>query len=267
MPAPPSNAPRNTIAAFLDRSGGPRVIAHRGLSGLLPENTVRAFAAALDAGAEMIELDVFLARDGVPMVLHDRELDRTTDGQGAAARQSSDELRALDAGSWFAPDYSGERIPTLAEVLALVRGRALVNVEIKGEAVTRTISGGVVERTIEVIRAADMHEAALLSSFEPRALRQAREIDAEIARASLLHRLRHLGKGPAQILADAESRCFNVGVGELKPGMIEQCHASGAPILVYTVNDPAEMEKLFAMGVDGVFTDRVDLGLELLRDL
>lgn len=266
MPAPPSNAPQNNVAAFLDRSA-PRVIAHRGLSGLYPENTMLAFRQALTAGAEMVELDVFLSRDGVPMVLHDSKLDRTTDGRGAASTHTAAELRTLDASGWFSHGMSGERIPTLAGVLEMLHGHALVNVEIKGEAVTAEIDGGVVERAIEVIHGADMVDAVLLSSFETRALHHARQVDETIARASLFHRLHHLMKRPAQILDEVGSCCFNIAHKELKPAFIEECHAFGAPILVYTVNDPDEMAKLFAMGVDGVFTDRVDLGLELLHGL
>ena len=267
MPAPPSNAPQNNIAAFLDRRRGPRVIAHRGLSGLYPENTMLAFRQALTAGAEMVEFDVFLSRDGVPMVLHDSKLDRTTDGRGAAAARTAAELRTLDAGSWLPHGMSGERIPTLAGALEMLHGHALVNVEIKGEAVTAEIAGGVVERTIEVIHRAGMIDAVLRSSFETRALHHARQVDETIARASLFHRLHHLMKRPAKILDEVGSCCFNIAHKELKPAFIEECHAYGAPILVYTVNDPDEMAKLFAMGVDGVFTDRVDLGLEFLQGL
>ena len=120
-----------TIDDFLRLGERPRVIAHRGFSGVAPENTLAAFRRAIEIGADMIEVDVALTGDGHVVCLHDETLDRTTDGQGLLAAATFEEVRRLDAGSWFAPELAGEKVPTLAEVLDLARGRILVNVEIK----------------------------------------------------------------------------------------------------------------------------------------
>ena len=263
--APPEPSSPN-VTAFLtgDR---PRIIAHRGFSGLFPENTMIAFRKALEGGAEMIELDVLLSRDGELIVLHDAELDRTTDGSGLAAEHDAAALRSLDAGQWFAPEFAGEQLPTLEEVLELVRGRALLNVEIKEEAVTESIAGGVVEKTINAIHAAGMTDAVLLSSFEPRALFQAREIDPALARATLFNAEVHGDQTPTQILEAAGSCSFNLGRDEVTSDIVRACHDRGAVVLVYTVNDGTEMERLFDLGVDGVFTDRMDVGFEVLDRL
>ena len=107
------------------------VTAHRGFSGTAPENTLAAFRAAIDTGCDMIELDVHLSRDNQVVVIHDDTLERTTSGRGNVADQTYAELKRLDAGSWFDPRFSGERIPTLADVLSLARNRILVNIELK----------------------------------------------------------------------------------------------------------------------------------------
>src|SRR5262245_679720 len=105
------------------------VIAHRGASGTCPENTLAAFRRAVEVGADMIELDVQLTRDDAVVVMHDWTLDRTTDGSGAVGERALDELRPLDAGRWFAPEFAGERVPTLAAVLDAVP--IPINVELK----------------------------------------------------------------------------------------------------------------------------------------
>ena len=112
----------------------PVIIAHRGYRKRYPEDPMAAFAAAFDAGAHMVELDVTLTRDRRVVVLHDVTLDRTTDGRGRARGFTLDELKQLDAGSWFDPRFTGERLPTLAEVLDLCAVRGMVNIEIKADA-------------------------------------------------------------------------------------------------------------------------------------
>ena len=109
------------------------LIAHRGFSASAPENTFAAFELAISEGFSNIELDAQLSADGVPVVFHDAEVDRTTDGVGSVANLSLSELRALDAGRWFAPEFSGERVPTLAEVLERLDGRAHIHLELKSK--------------------------------------------------------------------------------------------------------------------------------------
>ncbi|MEE8523355.1 MAG: glycerophosphodiester phosphodiesterase family protein, partial [Thermoanaerobaculia bacterium] len=159
-----------TIDEFLATDAErPRVIAHRGFSGVAPENTLVAIRKAIDVGADMAEIDVLLSRDRHVVVIHDDTLDRTTDGKGPVEDLSLEELRRLDAGSWFSAEFAGERMPTLAEVLDLVRGRILLNVEIKSEAVTREIEGGIVDRVLRLIAEREMGDQVILSSFEPEA--------------------------------------------------------------------------------------------------
>ncbi|MFS8071823.1 MAG: glycerophosphodiester phosphodiesterase, partial [Byssovorax sp.] len=123
----------------------PLVIAHRGDSARRPENTLASFASALEIGAEIVEFDVHLTRDGHVVVLHDALVDRTTDGTGAVRDMTLAEVRQLSAGypSRFGDQYRGERIPTLAEVLGHIRDRAIGMIEIKHDAVTADAEGGI----------------------------------------------------------------------------------------------------------------------------
>ncbi len=121
----------------------PFLWAHRGASSVAPENTMSAFAAAVACGADGLELDIHLSRDGIPVVIHDETLDRTTDGQGQVGDKTWPQLQMLDAGSWFSTDFAGESIPALENVLESFGGQVRLNLEIKefgaGLAVSRTV--------------------------------------------------------------------------------------------------------------------------------
>ena len=138
-----------------------RVIAHRGFSGAAPENTLAAVRAAIEVGADMVEIDVTLTSDGHIVVIHDETLDRTTTGSGRVSDFTLTELQRLDAGGWFAPRFAGERIPTLDQVLDEIEGRILLNVEIKSEAVER----GIVTKVASAIRKRGMMEQLWFPRF------------------------------------------------------------------------------------------------------
>lgn len=261
------SAPRRrplTIDEFLGRSDRPRVIAHRGFSGAAPENTLAAFEKALALDVDMIELDVLLSADEHLVVIHDDDLGRTTDGEGPVHARSLAELEALDAGAWFSEAFAGQRVPTLHEVLELLGKRVLINVEIKDEAVTDRVRGGITDRVIGAVKAHGVAEKVILSSFEPRALAHAREIDPRIRRASLFNEELHAGRTPLEVMDEVGSVSFNLGREQVTAETVEACHAHGRSVLVYTVNEVADMERAILLGVDGLFTDRPDRLLELL---
>ncbi|GGD89724.1 glycerophosphodiester phosphodiesterase [Paenibacillus nasutitermitis] len=157
------------------------IVAHRGCSGDAPENTIAAFKLAL-AQPEIsnIELDVHLSKDGVPVVIHDHTLDRTTNGKGPVQAYTLEELRKLDAGGWFAAEFTGEQIPTLEEVLELVKGRCRLHVELK------TMGNeyvGLEAKVIDCIHRHGMQEEVVLSSFDHDSMVRANEIDPAIRTA------------------------------------------------------------------------------------
>ncbi len=149
-------------------------IAHRGASDKYPENTLIAFERALELQAEAVECDVHLSADGEVVVIHDPTVDRTTDGRGEVAAMTLEELRRLDAGVRKHPRFAGQRIPTLSEVLEVVRGRAQVFIELKGT------SPELPRRLVEVVRASGMAEAAWLFTANRAVLEELRRLAPEM---------------------------------------------------------------------------------------
>lgn len=147
----------------------PLLVAHRGASRLAPENTMAAFRLVAEGGADIVELDVHLSSDGYVVVIHDGRLWRTSNGRGAVARKTLAELKALDAGSWFSPQFAGEPIPTLDEVLAWARGqdpRMPLMIELKGG--SQALERGLVEKSVQMVIEHEMaHDVIFISSHHP----------------------------------------------------------------------------------------------------
>lgn len=253
-----------TIDEFFRLGERPRVIAHRGFSGVAPENTLAAIRRAIEVGADMVEIDVGLTSDGHVVVIHDETLDRTTDGSGLLSATPFAKVRGLDAGSWFSPEFAGEKVPTLAEVLELVRGEILLNIEIKGEAVTDQVEGGISHQVLELVRERDMLDLIVISSFEPKALKHARRLDSEVKTASLYNREIHRGMSPMEVMTDAGSNGFNISARWLRKKTICASHRHGRPLAAYTVNREGTMKRLIAKGVHALFTDRPDVMIRIV---
>ena len=243
------------------------VIAHRGFSARAPENTLTAIRWSMEAGADMVEVDVTQTVDGQLIVLHDETLDRTTNGQGSPQEKTLAEIRALDAGAWFHRRFVGERVPTLAEVLDLVKDRLLINLEIKPEAVTETLCGGIMEKIVSEVRDRDMAGQVQISSFAPRALLHLRELAPELPAASLFNRQLHRGLLPSQIAAPVSASAFNINQFYLRKAMLKDAQAHGLPVAVFTVNRTWRMRRLLSQGVHAMFTDRPDRMIRLLENL
>ena len=157
-------------------------IAHRGASSYAPENTFAAYDKALAMGVNHVELDVHLTRDGHIVVIHDDDVDRTTDAEGRVANFTLDELRALDSGSWFSSEYKGERIRSLGETLEHYKGRLHFHIEIK----QREISGGLARRTIDMVRGYGLTESATITSFRIEWLQEAAAYDSTLPKGWLV---------------------------------------------------------------------------------
>lgn len=256
--------PVPTIQAFLE-ADRPMVIAHRGFSGKAPENTLVAIEQAIELGADMVEVDVTLTADGHVVVIHDETLDRTTNGRGPVLETSLEAIRSLDAGAWFDARFAGEKVPTLSEVLELTRDRILLNVEIKHEAVGEGAEGGIAQKVDTLVRGRGMTETVIVSSFDPRPLGHLRELGSEIATASLYAEELHRGMRPSEVIAQVGAAAFNVSGRHLDEAMLADARQNGIKVSVYTINEEADMERLLALGVGALFTDRPDRLLELLR--
>jgi glycerophosphoryl diester phosphodiesterase len=230
----------------------PPFIAHRGASAVAPENTLAAFLQAKKQGAKWVEFDVMLTADGEAVVIHDETLDRTTNGSGDVDKITYAQLQKLDAGSWFKPEFAGEKVPTLRETIAFLKQHQLnANVEIKA------VPGqeeSVVVKVLADIRqywSSDM-PPPLISSFSTPILQHVRQQQPD----ALIGMLVHEWFEGWQSLRDALNPvAMDVNQEIITPAIAAEIKANGRLILCYTVNQPERARELFAMGVDAVFTD------------
>jgi len=239
-------------------------IAHRGASLHAPENTVAAFEAAIRQGIDAIELDVRITGDGVPVVLHDDTLDRTTDGRGPIAAASYKTVRRLDAGSWFAPRFRGERVPTLAEALDCAADRCGLNIEIKpapgrgrvpfpGRSDLRTETEHLVVAAVaREVRRARFSGLLVVSSFSRTALAATRAAMPWARLGLLVSRSAH-GVGPAH----RGLRLFSVHphIRLASRRRLAAAHRLGLLVFVWPVNEARALRRLTVLGVDGIMTD------------
>jgi glycerophosphoryl diester phosphodiesterase len=232
----------------------PRIFAHRGGGTLAPENTLAAFRLGQSLGYAAHEFDVKLSRDGVAILLHDATLERTTNGTGRAADLDWEALRALDAGSWHSEEFRGEPLASFEEVAHLLRSEGtLANVEIKPTPGVERETGDRVARLAQA-RWAGARVPPLLSSFSFEALMAAKAAAPGLPRAWLASRLE---EADWERMAALEAVSVHTNHAKLDPANVERLHAKGYRVLAYTVNDGDVAERLFAAGVDGLFTDNL----------
>ncbi len=222
----------------------PFIWAHRGASCCAPENTMLAFTRALEHGANGLELDVHLSGDGVPVVLHDDTLDRTTDGHGPVSRCSLRHLQELDAGGWFSEEFTGEPIPVLEDVLQIFGSRMRLNLELKD-----VRSGMAVLELLTRYPSAD----AVISSFNYDLLLKLRSVDKTLPLAVLFDsgRWRHA----FQIAKDISACAFHPAANKVSRPMVAACLRAGLPVSVWTVDSPSIARSLLRGGVSGFFTN------------
>jgi len=247
-----------TVPATPDRVTWPypRWIAHRGAGRLAPENTLAAFRLGAEHGYRMFECDAKLSRDGVPFLMHDASLERTTSGHGIGGDHPWHDLAVLDAGSWHSRRFAGEPLASLSNAARFCRANdCMLNIEIKPTPGLERITGDVVAQHAARWWA-DAPVPPLLSSFKVEALEAARAAAPALPRALLLDDLppdwleRSLGLGCLAVVC-------NHALWDA--GTVGRARAAGLRTLSYTVNDAWAAERLIALGTDGIITDRVDL--------
>lgn len=248
--------PNGIYVPFPPAGALPYVVAHRGISMKAPENTLAAFAlAAQTPGVAMVELDARLCRDDVPVVFHDRVLQRTSTGNGPVRSYSLAELKHFDAGSWFSPSFSDERIPTLAEALTLLKGNLWVNIELKSERLTHLQPGQLERAVVATVAETGMKGRVLYSSFNHAMTAEIRRIDAEAHTAVLFNPYRDYFKRPSVLASDAGADVFVCNRRWLRPEMIADAHASAVAVYAYTANNVDLTLRLMSMGVDAIMSD------------
>ncbi|MBN2256716.1 MAG: hypothetical protein JW704_02680 [Anaerolineaceae bacterium] len=230
----------------------PVIIGHRGASAYAPENTLAAFKLAVDQSAGAIEFDVKLTSDGQVVIIHDRNVSRTTNGQGLVAKLTLNEIKQLDAGSWYSSDFSGERVPTLDEVFIEVGNKILMNIELTNYT---TPYDGLVDRVVEIVKKNNMEKRVFFSSFLAMNLKKARKRMPGCGIGFLVY------PGPARLIQrwlqppPRSIDSIHPHCGSVTTQLVVHEHRLGRRVLVYTVNQPDEMRRLLEMGVDGIFTD------------
>jgi len=234
----------------------PRWIAHRGAGKLAPENTLAAFRLGAEHGYRMFECDVKLSRDGVPFLMHDATLERTTDGHGIGGELSWQQLALLDAGSWHSPRFAGEPPASLERVGRYCRANGhFLNIEIKPTPGTERETGEIVAQHAARLWA-DAAAAPLLSSFQVEALRAARASRPALPRALLLDAL---PEGWLESALDLDCVAVVCQHALWDASAVTRVQAAGLRALSYTVNDEGAAERLVTLGTQGLITDRLDL--------
>lgn len=230
-------------------------VAHRGFSGKAPENTLAAVRMAITLPyVHWMEIDVQLTKDGVPVVIHDFTLDRTTNGHGKVKNMDWEHIRRLDAGSWKGRIFRGERVPSLEEVLSLASGRLKLNIELK---TIGSMYPGLEKAVTDLISSKGMQDEVILTSFDTDALQRVKEIDPRF-RTGLIFDSR-LGD-PTRRLHELDCSLLSISFSRLNPRLAKHLAERGVKIMAWTVNKGKEMRRLADMHSDiMICTNRPDI--------
>ena len=234
-----------------------QVTAHRGASKAAPENTLPAFEAAIESGADYIELDVQLTKDGELVVFHDENIKRTTDGAGVLTDMTYDELMKYSAGSWFSEDgqYDDVKIPKLTEVLDLVGHDILLNIEIKSHGDVAATA----ERVVELVEEYDIGSSCYITSFSYQALKKVKELQPKIKTALIAN------IAPSTVYSQMKYiDAVSMNYLFFNSSVVNYAHHSGKKVFVWTVDRSGEMKKMMALGVDNIITNRPEKCLEVV---
>lgn len=232
----------------------PLILAHRGASAYAPENTLAAFNLAFELGADGIELDVSLTRDGIPVVIHDDTVDRTTNGRGAVNQFTLAELQQLDASNRM-EKYRGEKIPTLEEVLRAVGKRGLINIEIKSTGLKTDGVEGAVLAAIENTGA----PRVLISSFNPLVLRRMLLLDPRLPRGLLYAPRLPIFLRRAWLRPLVRPAALHPHFSMVTRELVQWAHTRGYQVNTWTVDEPEVARRLIEWGVDGIITNKPDV--------
>ncbi len=228
------------------------IIAHRGASAFAPENTIAAFRKAVALKADAIEFDVKLTKDGEMVIIHDQLLERTTNGTGKVIECTLQELQSLDAGSFFGDEFKGEKIPLLKDVLEQFSDEVLINIEITNY---KSVQDGLAKKIAHLVKTLHIEKRVFFSSFYPKNLKITAEILPEVPVALLA-----LPGWPgflmrSRLLFRTSPHLIHPYYQDVNLAYVEKQHQLGRKVNVWTVNQPEDLQKMVAIGVDGLITD------------
>lgn len=241
-----------------ERNGYLTSIAHRGASAYAPENTMPAFTKGVEMGADYIEIDVQMSKDSIPIIIHDRTLNRTTNGKGKVSDYTLKELKLLDAGSWFGEEFTGETIPTLNEFLGEFGGKINILIELKYPELYPGIEEQVANVLMEHKLVKPDSIEVIIQSFNHESIKKSKELLPEIPHGVLVgkdwRRISSQQLEEFATYADYFNPSFNIVTAEL----VELVHLTNMTMYAYTVRDQSEAGRLYSLGVDGIITDYPD---------
>ncbi|MCL5958436.1 MAG: glycerophosphodiester phosphodiesterase [Chloroflexi bacterium] len=228
------------------------IIGHRGAMGRAPENTMASFQKGVDLGADLIELDVHLSKDGELVVMHDPTVDRTTNGKGWIKDLTLKEIRMLDAGVRFDPRFAGQKVPTLEEVLHWARGRTRLLIEIKNGPVYYE---RIEESVAAAVRLHRMVDSCAVISFDHYSVKRLKALSTDI-RTGVLYACRPVD--PLHLARTSGAQILMPNRAYATPDLVDAAHQAGLAVYVWTVNDPSEMECVAGLHVDAIGTNYPD---------
>ena len=229
------------------------IVGHRGASGYAPENTLPSFEKALACGANMIEFDVHLSKDDHLVVIHDPSVDRTTNGSGLIREMTLKQIKKLDAGSWFSPEFKGVTIPTFEETVNLIKGRAKFQIEIKNSDLYKDKE--LEEKLVKAVYDSGIREDSIITSFKFSSIKKIKEIDSRIRVALIFD---NNPKDPWEDICSIRGEVLNPKWTWITSEKVQKAHDKGILICTWVVNDIDKMRHLLALGVDGITTDFPD---------
>ena len=250
---------RGDTFPYADR---PLNFAHRGASAVAPENTLAAFQGARKVGADGVELDVMLTADGEVVVRHDYVLGRTTNGRGRVRDHTLAELKCLDAGAWFGPQFAGERVPTLREVCAWAGQDMLLNIELKTMDVGRS---ELEAKTVALVREFRLERRAVLSSFNPFSLRRVKRIAPELHTGLLYAADLPIYLRRAWLRPVAQPNALHPHFSMVGDAYMRWARGGGYRVNVWTPDEISDVQRLIGLRVDGIITNRPDRLAALLH--
>lgn len=225
------------------------IMAHRGSSDQAPENTLAAFELALKVGSNGIELDVHLTKDGEVVVIHDHTLDRTTNGKGLVENHTLAELKELDAGSWFSPEFVGQRLPSLIEVLKLVKDHdVLLNIETKVALGFEALN----EKLVPLLDEYEMWDRTIVSSFNHYALAQLKIMKPQV-RTGILYNCGMVN--PWVYAKSIGASALHPHYMTIIPEIVRGAQENGMMVNVWTVDEKVDIQRVLQLDVDGIISN------------
>jgi glycerophosphoryl diester phosphodiesterase len=232
-----------------------QITAHRGASGLAPENTMVAMVKAMEIGSDFSELDVQETADGMIVLMHDDSLQRTTGLEAGMWERTFDELNSLEAGAWFSEEFKGEPIPTLKSIIDSVRGKMKLNIELKMNGHQKLLT----EKVVKIVEEENFIDKCILTSFDFSEVRKIRQLNKTIKIGYIFSKMPE-----DEDVFTADVDLLSVNKKLVTEDFVKKAHANNKEVHVWTVNQAEDMHKLITLGVDNIITNYPNVLKEIL---